>query len=49
MICSTWSFGHMAVQAGGAVLEQGGSALDAVEAAVNKIELDTQACTLQHT
>lgn len=43
VLCSTWSFGALAVRAGSTCLEKGGSALDAVEKSINCIELDTSA------
>jgi len=40
-IIATWSFGLKAVRAGWKVLENGGSAVDAVEAAIREVEEDT--------
>ncbi len=37
---ATWTFGAIAVRAAGPVLARGGSALDAVEAGINAVELD---------
>jgi isoaspartyl peptidase/L-asparaginase-like protein (Ntn-hydrolase superfamily) len=42
-LCATWNFGALAVKAGASVLENSGTALDAVEKCVNTIELDTSA------
>eukprot|EP00752_Nemacystus_decipiens_P001486 g1460.t1 len=39
---ATWRFGKIAVDAAAAVLEDGGSALDATEAGVTAVEMDTQ-------
>jgi N4-(beta-N-acetylglucosaminyl)-L-asparaginase len=43
---ATWSFGRLAVDAGGAVLERGGSALDAVETGINAVELDPEVASV---
>jgi N4-(beta-N-acetylglucosaminyl)-L-asparaginase len=40
VLATTWEFGKKANGAAWAVLEKGGSALDAVEAGINEIELD---------
>ena len=39
---ATWRFGTIAVDAAAAVLEDGGTALDATEAGVTAVEMDTQ-------
>lgn len=39
---ATWRFGKIAVDAAAAVLEDGGTALDATEAGVTAVEMDTQ-------
>eukprot|EP00611_Tribonema_gayanum_P001238 TRINITY_DN1090_c0_g2_i2.p1 TRINITY_DN1090_c0_g2~~TRINITY_DN1090_c0_g2_i2.p1 ORF type:complete len:327 (-),score=85.10 TRINITY_DN1090_c0_g2_i2:1131-2039(-) len=39
---ATWKFGLLAVNAAAPLLSSGGSALDAVEAGINTVELDTQ-------
>jgi L-asparaginase/N4-(beta-N-acetylglucosaminyl)-L-asparaginase len=37
---ATWSFGRLAIEAGGPILARGGTALDAVERGINAVELD---------
>lgn len=39
---ATWRFGKIAVDAAAAVLEEGGTALDATEAGITAVEMDTQ-------
>lgn len=39
---ATWRFGKIAVDAAAAVLQDGGNALDATEAGVTAVEMDTQ-------
>lgn len=39
---ATWRFGKIAVDAAAAVLQDGGTALDATEAGVTAVEMDTQ-------
>ena len=39
---ATWRFGEIAANAAAAVLEDGGTALDATEAGVTAVEIDTQ-------
>ena len=40
-LCATWSFAPLALKAGSEVFKSGGGVLDAVEKAVNAVELDT--------
>ncbi len=42
MAIATWCFGEIAVDAAAAVLQTGGTALDATEAGVTAVEKDTQ-------
>jgi hypothetical protein len=39
-IAATWDFGALAVETARAVLQEGGTALDAVERGINRVELD---------
>jgi L-asparaginase/N4-(beta-N-acetylglucosaminyl)-L-asparaginase len=43
---ATWSFGRLAIEPGGAILERGDSALDAVERGINAVELDPQVASV---
>jgi N4-(beta-N-acetylglucosaminyl)-L-asparaginase len=43
---ATWSFGRLAIEAGGTSLAEGGSALDAVEGGIRVVELDPEVASV---